>query len=301
MSGAKRSRPAAAARVIPTSASHPAPRRTADAAGGAGVATVVCRQLSPVIADFDGNRRMILDAVAESLQSGADVIVLPELSTSGYTLSSVEEARSVAIDRAHPLFDELTALLAESSAVLVFGFCERAGDRVFNSAAVVDASGVRAVYRKTHLWDRETLLFSTGTEPPPVVETAHGMLGVLICYDLEFPEMPRTLALAGADLIAVPTNWPLGEHPPGEKPAEVIFAQAAARANGVFIACCDRAGTERGQRWTEGTAVIDQFGWVVAPVREAVARCDIFPALARDKSISPHNDLLGDRRPELYS
>ena len=85
---------------------------------------------------------------------------------------------------------------------------------IYNSAAVVDSSGVRAVYRKTHLWDRERLIFTPGAELPPVVETAHGRIGVLICYDLEFPELPRSLALRGADLICAPVNWPLIDPPP---------------------------------------------------------------------------------------
>jgi len=127
---------------------------------------------------------------------------------------------------------------------------------------------------------------------------------VLVCYDMEFPEMPRMLALAGADLIAVPTNWPVGEHPERDRVAEVIAAQATARGNGVFIACCDRAGTERGQDWNEASVIVDQFGWVVAEAPTAAGStavtADVFPTLARDKSTSPHNDWLGDRRPALY-
>ena len=163
---------------------------------------------------------------------------------------------------------------------------------------------MRAVYRKSHLWDRETLVFTAGDEPPPVIDTPHGRLGVMICYDAEFPEMPRMLALAGADLIAVPTNWPVGEHPASDRVAEVVMMQAAARTNGVFIACCDRAGTELGQDWNEASVIVDQFGWVVAETQPGTGRvtvtADVFPRRARDKASSPRNDWLQDRRPDVY-
>ncbi|MCU1635733.1 MAG: hydrolase [Cryobacterium sp.] len=266
------------------------------------VARIVCAQLSPVIADLAENERLIRDAVARGIEDGADILVLPELATSGYVFASQEEARSVAITTGHQVFTEVSRLLAGRDTVVVFGFCELGErGRLFNSVAVVTGEGVRGVYRKTHLWDRETLVFTPGDTAPPVVGTPFGRIGVLICYDLEFAEMPRMLALAGADVLAVPTNWPLSEYPAGERAAEIIYAQAAARSNGVFVACCDRAGAERGQDWTEGTVIIDQYGWVLDDAGEAgTAVADVFLHLARDKTISPHNDLHGDRRSDIY-
>ncbi|MFD5625681.1 nitrilase-related carbon-nitrogen hydrolase [Streptomyces sp. NPDC127072] len=272
-------------------------------AGPTGVTRVVCEQLVPRVGDPAYNKALAKDAVRRALADRADVVVLPELTTSGYVFTSPEEARHTAIAAADPFFGDLAALLSGTHTVVTLGFCEDGGDTLYNSAAVVDASGVRAVYRKTHLWDRETLFFTPGDQAPPVVDTAHGRIGVLLCYDLEFPEMPRRLALAGADLIAVPTNWPLTDVPAGERPAEIIQAQAAARANGVYIACADRGGTERGQEWTQGTAVVNQYGWLTAAVTGPEQRivADLFLHLARDKALSPHNDLLGDRRTDIYA
>jgi predicted amidohydrolase len=160
---------------------------------------------------------------------------------------------------------------------------------------------VIGVYRKGHLWDREKLCFAPGREPPRVFDTPAGRIGVLVCYDLEFPEMPRTLALAGAELICIPTNWPLVERPEGERPPEVINAMAAARLNRVFIACCDRTGTERGQHWTAGTAIVDEQGWVLARQTGAgPARATVDLARAHDKAYTELADLMADRRPELY-
>lgn len=267
-----------------------------------GVARVECAQLSPVVGDLAGNQELVLAAVRSARDRRIDLLVLPELATSGYVFESVAEARANSIPRDDPFFTSVAALLIGSTAVVVVGFAELALDTSFSSVALIDATGVRAVYRKTHLWNTEKLYFTAGSEPAPVVETTHGRIGLLVCYDLEFPEMPRSLALAGADVVAVPTNWPLGTHPAGEHPTEIIMAMAAARSNGIFLLLCDRDGVERGQQWERGTAIIDQFGWIVSSAGDsATASADIFPMLARDKAISAHNDLLGDRRPELYT
>jgi predicted amidohydrolase len=260
---------------------------------------ILCHQLAPRVGDLEHNRRLSVQAID---QARADVVVLPELVTSGYVFHDKFEAESVAIDRHDSLFDEWAESAARKGALVVAGFCER-GDNghLYNSAAVVDGSGLLAVYRKAHLWDREKLVFTPGDRPPPVLDV-HGIkLGVLVCYDLEFPEMTRSLALAGAELVTVPTNWPRSAHPDDERPHELVMAMAAARANRMVIACCDRTGVERGQAWNEGTSIIGADGWVLAtahPTGTATATVDL--AATRDKTLTEHNDLLSDRRPELY-
>jgi predicted amidohydrolase len=272
-----------------------------------GVARIVCEQIAPMVGDREANLGLIVDAVRRGVAARADIIVLPELATSGYVFASLDEARELAMASDDPFFTTLASELDGTDTVVIVGFSERGAKGVlYNSALLVSSAGTQAVYRKTHLWDRETLWFTPGSAPPPVVQTKHGRIGIAICYDLEFPEMPRQLALAGADLLAIPTNWPLGDHPVGERHAEIIIAQAAARTNGVFIAICDRRGVERGQSWNEGSVVIDQFGWVQSAASDAdsdnpAAMADVFPLLARDKAISPHNNLLADRRPDIYS
>ncbi|MFL5860202.1 MAG: nitrilase-related carbon-nitrogen hydrolase [Solirubrobacteraceae bacterium] len=261
---------------------------------------IVCQQVAPRIADLQANRRLSLSAIADAAATGADVIVLPELVTSGYMFHSAEEAASVAISAEDPLFEQWAA--EAGSAVVIGGFAERGDDGlIYNSAAVVDRSGVIGVYRKGHLWDREKLCFAPGGEPPRVFDTSAGRIGVLVCYDLEFPEMPRMLALAGAELICVPTNWPLVERPEGERPPEVTIGMAAARVNRVFIACCDRTGTERGQHWTAGTSILDEEGWVLASQSGAgAARASVDLSRSRDKAYTELADVIADRRPELY-
>lgn len=263
---------------------------------------IVCQQIGPRIADLGANRALTRRAIRDAVDAGGQVIVLPELVTSGYVFESAEEARSVAIAPDHDLFGEWAQEAARGGAVVIGGFCEAGEDgRLYNSAALVDGSGVCGVYRKLHLWDREKLVFTPGGEAPEVHDTVHGRIGIVICYDLEFPEMPRTLALAGADLIAVPTNWPLVPRPDGERAPEVVIAMAAARVNHVFIACCDRTLTEREQEWTSGTHIVGDDGWVLAEAPgEGMAVADVDLAHARRKAFTELADPIGDRRPDLY-
>ncbi len=264
---------------------------------------VACQQLAPKIGDLAANRELCLAAIDEAIQDGAEVIVLPELITSGYMFSSTEEAAEVAIKPDHELLREWAAAAARADVVVIGGFCESdpQDGRVYNSAAVVDAGGLRAVYRKLHLWDNEHAIFTPGAQAPPVIETRVGRIGVVICYDLEFPELTRSVALAGAQLLAVPTNWPLFPRPDGERPSEVTIAMATGRINKMAVACADRVGLERGQDWTGGATIVDPDGWAVAESRSpGMVSADVDLQLALDKRLTDRADVFGDRRPELY-
>ncbi len=264
---------------------------------------IAVQQLAPRLGDLDHNRALALGAIREALDAGAEVVVLPELITSGYVFASPEEAGRAAIEPGHELLREWADEAARADAVIAGGFCERGDDgRLYNSAAVVDASGLRAVYRKLHLWDGEKLLFTPGSAPPPVLDTRVGRVGVVICYDLEFPELTRWIALRGAQLLAVPTNWPLVQRPADERPPEVVVAMAAARVNRMAVACADRLGTERAVEWTGGATIVGVDGWVAAERRDAglsIADVDLEDALT--KRLTEHADAFGDRRPEIYA
>jgi predicted amidohydrolase len=265
---------------------------------------IACQQLAPRVGDLPENRAASVRAIREAVRQGAEVIVLPELVTSGYVFASNEEAASVAITADDPLFSQWAAeasVVPGGRGIVVGGFCELGeDDKLYNSAVVVDPDGVRTVYRKVHLWDREKLFFEPGDRPPLVLDTAVGRIGLMICYDLEFPEMPRMLALAGAELIAVPTNWPRSHWPAGEHPPEVGIAMATARTNRVFLACCDRTGTERGQEWTAGTCIIDEAGWIRATPGGGPALAEVDLAAARNKGLTGLADVMRDRRPDIY-
>lgn len=266
---------------------------------------VACAQIAPVVGDPRGNSLLTRGAVREAVAAGARLVVLPELSTSGYVFESADEARAAAEPADGPTLGGWADEAGRGGAVVVGGFCELGDDGLlYNSAAVVDGSGVVAVYRKLHLWDREHLVFEPGREPAPVIETRVGRIGVGVCYDLNFPEVARGLALAGAELVALPANFPGSPRPGGERPIEITVAMATAHLNHVFVAVCDRCGRERGVGWVGGSVVCDEWGWVLAGPPDGfdcglvVADCDL--ARARDKAWNERNDAFADRRPEVY-
>ena len=265
---------------------------------------VACCQLAPALGDPKANRELVADAVAHAADGGARVVVLPELVSSGYVFESRAEADACSEPADGETVTLWGRLAADHEIVIVGGFCENASGELFNSAALVGPGGLRAVYRKAHLWDRESLWFSPGSATPPVVATPFGRIAVVICYDLEFPEWVRLPALDGAQLLCAPVNWPAFPRPDGERPAEVVRVQADAAVNRMFIAACDRTGEERDVAWVGGSVIVDADGWPLAggspatgPVTLA-AECPLGTAL--DKTIGPRNDVHGDRRPELY-
>ena len=151
---------------------------------------VAVAQLAIAVAEPDANRQAAADAVAEAAAAGARLVVLPELCDSGYVFDSAGEARRLASPAAASVtLRQWHALAGRHRLVIAGGFCELgADDRLYNSAALVDASGIRAVYRKAHLWDKEKLVFTPGDSALPVVDTEIGRVAVMVCYDLEFPE-----------------------------------------------------------------------------------------------------------------
>lgn len=258
--------------------------------------------------DGDYNAHLAYTGIRELGVRENAIIVLPELISSGYVFESVEEARSCAESADGPTIARWSENAAEYGSVIVGGFAELGEDgALYNSAAVVGPEGLVAVYRKTHLWDREKLFFTPGSDPPPVVETPFGRIGIAVCYDLYFPELTRGLALAGADVIVVPANLPLFPRPEGERPVEIALAQATAHVNKVWVAVCDRSAREdeRGVHWTGASCIVDPDGWLAAGPVDGYgtgiisAECDY--GRARDKSWGERNDVRGDLRPELYS
>src|SRR5262252_189324 len=265
----------------------------------------VC-QLALSVGDVAANRAAAAAAVAEAAGHGADLVVLPELCDTGYVFSGPAEARALAapVGESETL-REWRALSAQYAIAIAGGFCELGGDGlVYNSAAVVAGDEILAVYRKAHLWDAEKLVFTPGDGPPPVVGLPFGRVGLMICYDLEFPEWVRLAALGGADVITAPVNWPATDVPTGERPSDVVRVQAEASMNRVFIAVADRCRAERGVSWVGGTVIVSPDGYPLAgPVTAdhpavLAASCDL--AQARDKRLTAHNDVFTDRRPTLY-
>jgi predicted amidohydrolase len=267
---------------------------------------VACCQIAPDVLRPAHSATLAREAIAAAVAGGAQIVVLPELVNSGYVFESTEEAQAAAV----PADGELLAGWAEEAAageaVVIGGFCERGHDgTLFNSSALVDGEGVRAVYRKLHLWGEEPRWFTPGDRPAPVVQTRHGRIGLAVCYDIEFPELTRGLALGGAELIALPANWPHDPLPPDGRPVLHSLAAVTAYLSRVFVAVCDRSGSERGAEFEGGSVIAGPDGRLRAgPVgsRDEYtlrAECDL--GEARSKRTGKENDAFADRRPAYYA
>ena len=269
------------------------------------VVVVAACQVELAVGRPADNAEAVEEAVREAAALGAQLVVVPELATSGYVFESVAEARSLAEPLDGDTVTRWTALARDLGLVVVGGLAELAGDELFNVSVIVDASGLRAAYRKVHLWDAEPDFFAAGEARPPVVDTAVGRVSTVVCYDLEFPEWTRLPGLDDADVLAVPTNWPAEPSRMSPTPAEVVKAQSTAMVNRMAVVCADRCGTERGVSWLGGSAVIGADGRLLAgPSAMAVPAvhvAEVDLGLARDKRTGPHNHPLHDRRPHLYS
>ena len=137
-----------------------------------------------------------------------------------------------------------------------------------------------------------------------MVQTRHGRIGVGVCYDIEFPELTRGLALAGAELIALPTNWPREDSSAAAEPTPHLLARATAYFSHVYVAVCDRGGEERGAGFQGATVIAGPRGTTLAAATPGAgaetvrADCDL--SATRDKATGPRNDAIADRRPQHY-
>ena len=264
---------------------------------------VTCCQIPLAIGDTAGNQTTSRAAIEDAARDGAQIVVLPELASSGYVFADRAELESLAETRDGPAITEWANLAEAFDLTIVAGFPEAADDAVYNSAVVVDPTGVRGVYRKAHLWDTEHNVFDRADDLPLLVDTAHGRIGVMVCYDLEFPEWVRTVALEGADLLCAPVNWPLLPRPEGERPTEMVRVLAGAGMNRMPIAVCDRAAVERGVDWVGGSVITDADGYPVVLAEYGTPdriTADVDLALSRVKRFNDNNDVHGDRRTDLY-
>lgn len=265
-------------------------------------ARITVAQTIPVFGGVASNRARTVEVVRAHADS--DLVVLPELATSGYVFESEDEVSAAAEPADGPTARAWSEVAAETDTWVVGGFPERDGDRRYNSAVVVSPDGPEGVYRKIHLWNEESRWFEPGNEVP-AFETPFGRLGVQICNDIWFPELTVTQARDGVDLVALPTNWvpePAGR--PGGWTTGVHQAVAAANANRVFVACADRAGTERGVTFEGQSVVVGPGGMPLAgPLPDsgahtATAECDLLRA--RSKTPTERDHVLDDRRPDVY-
>jgi predicted amidohydrolase len=260
--------------------------------------TIAVLQFEPLQKNVDRNIQKIknlLDGVK------ADLIVLPELSNSGYLYETPQELE--------PFSEEiygngrfLNALIEQTrliNGVIIAGYAEKEGEKLYNSAIAVSSEGPLANYRKTHLYDREKILFQPGDSGFSTFKWKGVSIGMMICFDWIFPEACRSLALAGAQIIAHPANLVLP------------FCQNAmitrSLENRVFTITANRIGKEKlgnsELSFTGASQITDPSGEIRYRGPEntdTIHIMQIDPDEALNKKINSRNDLFQDRHPDLY-
>lgn len=266
--------------------------------------TVAAAQLNPTIADRQTNLERAEQALEGAAARGAQLVVLPECALTGYVYRSLEEALPQGETVPGPATERLASIARRLGIHAVVGLLERVDHTLYNTAIFLGPDGFIARYRKTHLLHLGVDRFTTpGDIPFAVHDTSIGRIGILICYDLRFPEPARVLALQGAQIIALPTNWPVG--------AEIqpdVLTRARAAENHVFLVAADRVGTERGGEFIGRSQIVAPFGRLLIEASGTdveIIIAEIDPERASNKHIvnrpgEYEMDYFADRRPELY-
>ncbi|ENN89772.1 Aliphatic amidase amiE [Rhizobium freirei PRF 81] len=269
--------------------------------------TVATVQFEPIVGDRVHNLAAIERLARTAKAQGAEILVLPELADSGYSFRDGDEVAALAGPvPGGPSAEVLCRLARELGLYIVSGIAEQDGDRFYNSALLCGPEGYIGKYRKLHLWNNENRLFKKGDLGLPVFDLPFGRIGIAICYDGWFPETFRELALTGAELVCVPTNWvPMAGAESALEPMANILHKAAAHTNGLYIACADRIGIERGQPFIGRSIIVGPQGWPVSGPASAdreeilLAQIDL-SSVTETRTLNSFNHLLGDRRADVY-
>lgn len=273
--------------------------------------------------DFDKNtdraERMIRNAAA----TGANIVVLPELFESRYFCQTMDPKFFAWAETAEEsrVVSRFSALAGELGVVIPIPFFEKKGNEYYNSCAVADADGkILGVYRKHHIpmgkCYEEKFYFSPGRGGYKVFDTLVGKLGVLICFDQWFPEAVRCMALAGAELVVMPTA--IGsepEFPDGESYMHwVRVIQGHSAANGIPVCVANRIGQEKKIEFYGGSFITNNKGAIMTQVGGVPEHGNADPSPIQIKGHATFEfdrmeyaifrgfwGLLRDRRPSSYT
>lgn len=264
-------------------------------------------QMEPHVGHKSDNVARSIELIERAVGQGAQLIVLPELCSSGYVFESRQEAFSLAEPVPHGdstrQWDDAARRLGVH---VVAGVAEREGDRLYNTAVLLGPHGFVGSYRKLHLWGDEHLFFEPGDAGLPVFHTELGRLAMAICYDGWFPEVYRLLALKGADIVCMPTNWvPMCGQPHDGVAMANTLAMSAAHSNGLNIVCANRVGVERGQPFIGRSVIVGADGWPLAGPAGADTEEILYASIDLNVSrqarhLNAYNDVVRDRRVDVY-
>jgi predicted amidohydrolase len=265
---------------------------------------VAAVQMDVKLLESQKNLEKIIAKMESAAHSGAKIVVFPECALTGYCFATKEEANPVVETVPGPSTEKLWAAAKSLDCTAVVGMLERDGDSIFNAAAVVTPEGIAGTYRKLHLPYLGIDRYATpGDRPLRVFQAPGGKIGINICYDCSFPESGRVLKLQGAQLLAIPTNWPMGsdswQHTPKVRATENHF----------HVVVADRVGEERGFRFTGRSQIVDFTMKVQAEAGETeetilFGDVDLAKADCNRMVRVPGQweyDRIADRRPEMYA
>jgi predicted amidohydrolase len=263
---------------------------------------VAVAQMEPKLAEKERNLDACLARLEEAAAAGAELIVLPEMAIPGYMFDSAEEALPYAEAIPGPSTEAFERECRRLGMHAVCGLLERDGDTLYNAAILVGPDGLIGSYRKTHLPFLGVDRFVVPGDELNVYDTPLGRIGVIICYDLRFPEVTRTLALKGADIVCLPTNFPMAA-----KVQTELITVARAAENRIYLLAANRVGKERTGEFCGWSQIVDPYGTRLAEAGETeeallVAEVDVQKARDKDYVVPGEYELylFGHRRPELY-
>jgi len=275
-----------------------------------------------IVHDKVRNLKRFVELIEEGASQGADILVLPEAGLQGYADFALPGGSKAAAEQMQYYFREsetipgpatecMTELARRHGMLIQMGMAERAlhGNAIYNSTALNGPDGVIGVYRKLHN-TFEFPYFSPGEETP-VFRTPHGTLSSIICYDLCFPELLRTYAVKGADVVLISTAWPMREH---DRTTDYhgwamdLAAQSNAFFNQFWLVVsnhCEKAAYSQKIDYYGGSQIVDPTGKVVAYLGEeeglVVHRADLQNEILKSRTEAFFGlNLLRDRRPERY-
>lgn len=261
-------------------------------------------QIDITLRQVETNLAKIERRLQESAAEGASLVVFPECAVTGYCYKHVNEALAYTDTIPGQTTERLGETCAEAGVFAVVGMLERDGRAVYNACVLVGPDGLVGKYRKIHLpglgVDKHVAPGDAGWQVFPAAEANVGMH---ICYDAAFPESARSMALDGADILALPTNFPPG--------AECLCAHvlpARAMENCVYLIAANRVGTERGFTFLGESKICGPDGEIlaVAPAdEEAIIYADLNLDRAHDKRrvrVPGEHEIhrFADRRPQMY-
>ena len=255
-------------------------------------------QTYPIFGKIKDNVEKVFNRINST---DANLFVLPELFNTGYQFKSKKEVSELSEDVPDGYTTKTLIEIGRKKKIfIVAGIAEKGRGRFYNSSILIGPKGLIGVYRKTHLFCHEKKLFTEGDTPFEVYNIGKAKIGMMICFDWLFPEVARILSLKGADIICHPSNLVLPHCP------QAMITRCI--ENRVFVITANRVGVEeriKGRRlkFIGQSEIVSPDGKILyraSANKEEIGIVDIDPKMARDKNITPLNNIFKDRRKDLY-